>query len=183
MKNFLQNLLIFFSLLLCALIAFQWVRETKLRKEVQSLTDTVHTKMETIQGHEVTIRHGNEEIKRLDDIKNKLTQTVKTNEIQLLSLTKELDKVQSENERALVQIEAYKDAIERANENITAQNENIKKQNEEMAKLVEERNSVVSNFNNVAKDFNDLAARWNKQQEELAAIAATNAAAADKKSR
>ena len=34
MKSFLQNLLIFFAMTLCALIAFQWVRETDLRKRL-----------------------------------------------------------------------------------------------------------------------------------------------------
>ncbi len=177
MKNFLQNLLIVFSMCLCALIAFQWVRETRLRKDVQALTDTIHDKAEAVQGLEVTVRQNNDEIKRIDEIKSKLTQTIKSNDVQLLSLMKDLDKAQTENERTKGQIDAYKQAIERANVSIKAQNDNIKKQNEEMVKLAEERNTIVSNYNKVAKDFNELAARWNKQQEELAA-AATNAAAA-----
>src|SRR5437016_5513745 len=39
MKNFLQNLLIFFALCLCALIAIQWVRETDLNRRVQALSN------------------------------------------------------------------------------------------------------------------------------------------------
>lgn len=181
MKNFLQNLLIFFSLCLCALIAFQWVRETDLRKREQTLTDKVQDKLEAIQGLEQTVKHDNEEIKRLDDLKNRFQQTIKSNDVQISNLLKETEKVNAENERNKTQIDAYKVALERANEAIKTQNENIKKQNEELLKLAEERNTVVSNFNKTAKDYNELATRWNKQQEELAAIAATNAAAQPKK--
>src|SRR5206468_3349044 len=69
-KNFLQNLLIFFALSLCALIAFQWVRETHLRATVQSLTDSVHDKTEAILNLQATVRRDEDEIKRLDGLKN-----------------------------------------------------------------------------------------------------------------
>jgi chromosome segregation ATPase len=180
MKNFLQNLLIFLSFCLCVLIAFQWTRETQLRKDVQGLTDTIHDRSESIQALEHNLKQTSDEVKRLDDIKTKLTQTLKSNDVQLLSLNKEVDKTKGELDRCQAQVDAYKVAVERANDNIKAQNENIKKQNEEMLRLAEERNVVVSNFNKVAKDYNELADRWNKQQEELAAIAATNAAATAK---
>ena len=49
MKAFLQNLLIFFALSLCALMIFQWVRETDLNKKMQALADTMHEKLESIQ--------------------------------------------------------------------------------------------------------------------------------------
>ncbi len=61
MKSFLQNLLIFFALALCALIAFQWVRETSLRRDLQKLTDVVHDKSERIQTLEQTINQGSPE--------------------------------------------------------------------------------------------------------------------------
>ena len=56
MKNFLQNLLIFFALCLCGLVAFQWIRETDLRKDVQKLTDTVQDKREAIQNLEAAVK-------------------------------------------------------------------------------------------------------------------------------
>ena len=49
MKTFLQNLLIFFALALCALVAYQWVIETDLRRDLQKRTDEIHDKMENIQ--------------------------------------------------------------------------------------------------------------------------------------
>jgi chromosome segregation ATPase len=176
MKTFLQNLLIFFALSLCALISFQWVRETDLRKNVQSLTDTVHDKMESIQNLQVSIKRDESEIQRLDGIKNLLTQTVKSNDLQISTLVKSLEKATNEVERTQHQMEAYKDALLAANESIKKQNEEVKRQNEEMAKMVEDRNEVVTKFNKMAADYNDLAAKWNKQQEDLAK-AATNAPA------
>jgi chromosome segregation ATPase len=174
MKAFLQNLLIFFALSLCALIAYQWVRETDLRKQVQALTDTVHDKLENIQSLQSSVKHDEAEIVRLDGLKNMLTQTVKSNDLQISALVKAVEKATNDVERAERQIEVYKDALETANANIKKQNEDIKTQNEEMAKLSEDRNEVVKKFNKMAADYNDLAAKWNKQQEELAK-AATNA--------
>jgi chromosome segregation ATPase len=176
MKNFLQNLLIFFSLCLCGLIAFQWVRETGLRKDLQTRTDELHNKMEAIQGLESNLRQDEAEIKRLDGLRSQLVDTVKTNQIEIASLKKDLDKTTRELDTNIKQVEVYKDAIERANENITKQNEEIKKQNEEMKKIADDRNEMVKKFNKTAQDFNDLVGKWNKQQEDLAKQA-TNAPA------
>jgi len=173
MKTFLQNLLIFFALSLCALISFQWVRETDLRKSVQSLTDTVHDKMEKIQNLQASVKRDESEIQRLDGIKNQLTQTVKSNDVQISTLVKSLEKAANEIERTQRQVDAYKEALLAANDSIKRQNEEVKKQNEEMAKLAEDRNEIVKKLNKTTADYNDLADKWNKQQEELAK-AATN---------
>jgi chromosome segregation ATPase len=177
MKNFLQNLLIFFALALCALIAFQWVRETDLRKEIQKLNDTVHDKSQAIIDLEARLRHDEEEIKRLDGLKNELTATVKSNNLEIARLDKDLDKANFENQKKEKQIEVYKEALNTANENIKKQNEEMKAQNEEMKKLAEERNDIVQKFNKMAADYKDLANKWNKQQEDIAAKNATNAPA------
>ena len=63
MKNFLQNLLIFFALCLCGLIAFQWVRETDLRKRLQELTNVMHDKAEAVMNLEANVRRESREIK------------------------------------------------------------------------------------------------------------------------
>ncbi len=167
MKTFLQNLLIFFALALCALVAYQWVVETDLRRDLQKRVDEIHDKMENIQNLNGTIKLHESEIQRLDGIKNMLTQTVKSNDVQISNITKDLEKATNQIEHEERQIAAYKDALDRANESIKVQNDNIKKQNEEMAKLAEDRNEVVKKFNKMAADYNDLAAKWNKQQEEL----------------
>ncbi len=176
MKNFLQGLLIFFSICLCALIAFQWVRETHLRKDLQGQADKIHDKMETIQNMEQQTRRMEGEIQRLDGLKNELTGTVKTNKVEIEKLNKDLLKVEASFANAEKQAEAYKAALLGANDSIKVQNESIKRQNEELKKLAEERNDLAKKFNKLATDYNDLATKWNKAQEE-AAIAATNAPA------
>ncbi len=176
MKNFLQNLLIVFALALCGLIAFQWVRETDLRKNVQKLNDNIHDHLEKIQALDVNIKRDEAEIQRLDGLKNQLTQTVKSNVAQISLLTRDLEKATNETNRLNGQVAAYKAALETANDSIKKQNEDIKKQNEDMAKLAEDRNEVVKKFNALATNYTDLATKWNKQQEDLAK-AATNAPA------
>ena len=65
-KNFLQNLLIFFALALCALVAFQWVRETDLRKRLQTRSDAIHDRLEDIQRLQGDVTRDETEIQRLD---------------------------------------------------------------------------------------------------------------------
>ena len=168
MKSFLQNLLIFFALSLCALISFQWVRETDLNKKMQTLADSVHDKLETIQNLQSAVKHDESEIVRLDGLKTELAQTIKSNDAQVSVLVRAVEKATNEVDRADRQLEVYKGALETANENIKKQNDEIKAQNEEMSKLAADRNEVVKKFNKMAADYNDLAAKWNKQQEELA---------------
>jgi chromosome segregation ATPase len=176
MKNFLQNLLIVFALALCAIIALQWTRETSLRKAVQELTDVRQNKEEAILNLQATQKRLENEIQRLDGIRKDQLERIKTNEFQISGLTKDLDKATNLIASNLKQIEAYKDAVDRANESIKVQNETIKQQNAEMQKLAEDRNEMVKKFNKMAADYNELAQKWNKQQDELAQ-AATNALA------
>jgi len=155
------------------MMVFQWVRETHMQKDIQDLNNTIHDKLEAIQNLQASVKRDEGEIQRLDGLKNQLTQTIKSNDVQISTLTKDLEKQTTEFDRAQRQIEAYKGALESANDSIKKQNDDIKRQNEEMAKLAEERNEVVKKFNKMAADYNDLANKWNKQQEELAK-AATN---------
>jgi len=156
------------------------VRETHMQKDIQDLNNTIHDKMENIQNLQASVKRDEDEIKRLDGIKTQLTQTLKSNDVQIASLTKDLEKKTSDIERAEKQIEAYKGALEAANDSIKKQNDDIKRQNEEMAKMSEERNEVVKKYNKMAADYNDLATKWNKQQEDLAKMA-TNTPAPPKK--
>jgi chromosome segregation ATPase len=167
MKNFLQNLLIFLALCLCGLIALQWHRETLLRQEAQARTDTIHDKAEAIQGLQGTLRQTEEEVKRLDALKKELTETVRSNRTEIASLRKDLDKANTELDRGLKQTEAFKTALQQANENIKKQNEDIRKQNEDMKNLAAERNESVAKYNKVVEEFNDLAKKWNDQQQSL----------------
>jgi chromosome segregation ATPase len=148
-------------------MVFQWVRETRLNKQVQALTDTVHDKSEAIQSLQSKVRSDEAEIQRLDGLRNQLTATVKSNQIDIANLNKDLEKAQAESEKNLNQSEIYKEALQTANDSIKKQNEDIKKQNDEMKTLADERNEVVKKFNAMATNYNDLATKWNEQQETL----------------
>jgi chromosome segregation ATPase len=176
MKAFLQNLLVFFALSLCALISFQWVRENETNKKIQALTDTMHEKLETIQNLQSAVKHDESEIVRLDGLKTALTQTLKSNDTQISLLVRAVEKATNEVDRVEHQFQVYKGALETANQNLKKQNDEIKTQNEEMTKLAADRNDIAKKLNKTTADFNDLAAKWNQQQEELAK-AATNAPA------
>jgi septal ring factor EnvC (AmiA/AmiB activator) len=164
-RNFLQNLLIAFAFCLCGLIAFQWDRETKLQQQVQALTDTIHDKKVQIQDLQGTLQRTEEEVKRLDTLKNELTATVNSNQLQIAQLTKDLDKANVELERDAKQIDNYKNALEQANASIKKQNEDISKQNEELKQMATERNDAVVKYNKLVQDFNDLAKKWNEAQQ------------------
>src|SRR5437867_3958457 len=122
MKNPLQSLLIFLSLCLCALIAVQWHRETRLRLEVQKLTDTIHDKMENIQNLQAALKRTEEDVMHLTRKRDELTDLVKSNRLDIDRLTKEVEKTQQESDKNLRQSEAYKGAYDQANENVKTAN-------------------------------------------------------------
>jgi len=167
MKSFLQNLLLFFALALCALIAFQWVRETHLRGDIQKLTDVVHDKSERIQALEHTVKQDEAEIQRLDALKNQLTETVKSNNVQIAQLSRDLKKAESENERYQKELAAYKDALKEANENVQKEGEDIKRLNEQVKTLIGQHNGLVTNLNAITKNINDMATKWSHLAEDM----------------
>ena len=168
MKRFLPNLLIFFSLALCALSAFQWVREAHLRADIVKLNDTIFRKALEIQNLEGLLKTTKAEVTRLDTLKTRLTETVKTNREEIVQLKRELEKSESEIERHLRQIDVYKEAIDTANASIKKQNEDIRKQNEEMKKLAADRNESVVKYNKLVEQYHDLVKQFSKYQEDVA---------------
>ena len=168
MQKSLSNLLIFFALSLCALCAVQWVRESHLRQDVADLHRTVFLKLEMIQNLESQLEQAKEEITRLDNIRIELNGVIKTNKEEILSLTKYSEKLEKEIEANKAQIAVYKDAVEKANENIKRQNEDIKKQNEEMKQLAADRNVTVEKYNKVVEQYNELVKQFEKFQEDAA---------------
>src|SRR6266487_5721896 len=86
MQKFLSNLLIFFALSLCALCAFQWVRESRLRAEIADLHRTVYLKLEAIQNLEAQVKRTEAEVARLDALRVELSGTIKTNQEEIQTL-------------------------------------------------------------------------------------------------
>ncbi|MFN7139895.1 MAG: hypothetical protein ACK4UN_11210 [Limisphaerales bacterium] len=167
MKKFLVSLLIVCSLVLCGFVAFQWLREARLRADVQKLTIESHSKTESIANLEGSIKTLQNEISRLDALKTELTEATKTQRQEISEMRIELRKVAGENENLSQQVDSYKDALTQANENIRRQNEGIEKQNSELKRMVEERNEAILKQNEVVHRYNELVKQFNEVQELL----------------
>ncbi len=168
MKTFLQSLLIFFALCLCGLSVFQWVRETDLRADIQKLHDDIHARDEHVQQLTSDVKQDESEIQRLDGLYKSATATLKSNDVRIATLTKDLDKSNRALEVSHQESENFKTALEAANSNVKIANENIQKQKEELQKMVAQETDLVDRLKKVTSDYNELAAKWNQQQEELA---------------
>ncbi len=171
MKNFLQGLLIFFALCLCGMIAFQWVRETRLRMDVQELTNKVQNKTENILNLEADIKRRDKEIQRLDELKTTYFAEVKTNAALADAFSKDLHRATNQVASLESSVEQYKEALKIANENVVTANDRIKKATEDLQGVAEERNEMAKKYNKMATDFNELATKWNTQQQELMKMA------------
>lgn len=171
MKNFLQGLLIFFALSLCGMAAFQWVRETRLRIDVQELTNKVQNRTESILSLESEVKRRDKEIQRLDELKTTYFAEVKSNTALVDVLSKDIYKATNQLNSLESSVEQYKEALKIANENVVTANDRIKKATEDIQAVAEERNEMAKKYNKMATDFNELATKWNKQQEELMTLA------------
>ena len=181
MQKFLSNLLIFFALSLCALCAFQWVRESHLRKEIADLQQTVYLKLEAIQNLEAQLKQTKEDVTRLDNLRVELSGIINTNKEEIQNLTKYSEKLEKEIETDKAQMAVYKDAVEKANENIKRQSEDIKKQNEDMKQLAADRNATVEKYNKLVEQYNDLVKQFEKFQQDAAKAAGTQNKPPEKK--
>ncbi len=157
MRNILQNMLILLALSLCALAAVQWHREAELRQKLQSVSNEVQLKSETIQQLQKSIRHAEAEIDRLGSLRSGIAATAESNRLEIGALRKQLEAAESDVERSAKQIEVFKSALQRANDNIQRQNESAKK-------LADDRNEAVVKFNALVEKYNDLIHRWNARQ-------------------
>lgn len=164
MKTLLQNALIIFALALCGLVAFQWHRETRLRQEIQSLNDTLHSKLEVLQNQQGILKQNDEEIKRLDALKQELTGMVKSNRLEIAKLSDDLERSEGAGQQGRETLQKYKTALEEANARITKQNEAVSKQNENLKKLAADHAAMAAKYNQLVTEFNELARKWNEAQ-------------------
>ncbi len=179
MKNFLQNLLIFFALCLCGLIAFQWARETEQNARMQTQQRTIDDLKQANTNLTADVRHLRSDIEQLTHVRDELSGILKSNEVQIAGLMHQAETNTQQIEWDQKQIESYKSALKTANDNIVKQNEEIKMENDQLKKLAEERNAIVEGFNQVAVRFNELGQEWNLMQTALSKIGSTNNPAAN----
>ena len=156
MRNGLQNLLIFLSLGLCALVAVQWHRENKLRQQLQAGVGDAQTRQEAMQQLQSSFHHAEEELKRLASLRSSLAATAESNRLEIAALKQQLAVARGEVERSAKLLEVFKSALQQANDN-------IQRQNEAMKKLADERTEAVMKFNELVEKYNSLVNQWNAQ--------------------
>lgn len=180
MKKWLPNLLLVLSVILCTLIAIQWVREARLRGLLQAKQVEVEARDKKLGELDGRLKLLEVELKRLDGLKAELTEQNKKSIGETSGLQRELAEAERKLRSAEAANAAYKKALDDANANIKkqnaavqGQNEQIQKQNEavkkqngvieqlngEVQRLAKERNEVVEKYNQLVKDYEVLVKR------------------------
>lgn len=165
MKTFLVNLLIILSVALCGFNAYQWYREAKLHGRINNLGTQIFQKSSEIQNLQQSLKSTQEEIKRLEEMREVYATTIRSNRVVIGQLEVESRKFQEDAQlqaAKVAQLEQYKVAFEAANENLIKQNEIIKTQNDRMVQLAEDRNEMVGRFNKLATDYKSLGDDYHK---------------------
>lgn len=167
-KNLVPIVLFALSLGLCVVVGIQWAAEGRLRKQMEEMAKELRGQSHAALNQELALRKAQEEIQRLESVRQQLNNTVKTNTEALVTFSKRLQGVGQELGTWQKQSELYQSALSQANDSINRQNEDIRKQNEDIKRLASYRDELIAKYNKLAADHNELVRRWNKQQEELA---------------
>jgi uncharacterized protein (DUF3084 family) len=176
------SLLIALALGLCGLVAFQWYRDADLRKQLAERGKEMQAMNEQKHEIEVTGKRVEEELKRVEQLKERLTEQDKTNKVELSRTKRDLAEANLKLERATKQGDAYKVAYEKMATDIKAQNESMKKLNEAYLNVVNVQKDTVEKYKKLATDCEELNARYNKLFEQAEKLQqAVNAQQAEKK--
>lgn len=173
MKKFLQGLLIGYSLLLCGVIALQWMREANLRAQNKALAQQVFDKGQKTQQMESSLKTADAEVKRLDARVAELGAVQRTNEMTLTELRRDLRKVETTNGALQKQRTDMEESLARQNEIIQKQNKDITDQNAMVKKLASDRNEAVEKMNQRVQEYNGLVTRFNELAKRLETQTAT----------
>ena len=141
--------LITLLVLLCALCAWQWHRETGLRRIVaQRLEEVTELRAERDE-IETRVKAADAEILRL---------TASLNELRTTSVAKvQHDEVLSANAQMRGSVEKQNALILQQNEALTRANESIQRANDTIKSLTAERDSLAKRVNEVTALYNKLA--------------------------
>lgn len=159
MKSVLVNLLILLTLVLCGFNALQWSREAKLHGRVEDLGRDLSRKTTEIQDLQQLVKTHQDEIQRLEDIRQNFNAIVQSNRTVITRLEEQADSLRRESEiqsAKAAQVEQYKTAYEAANRNVGEANKVIETLNQNLKSLADDRNQVVERFNKLAGDYKTL---------------------------
>ncbi len=165
MKAFLVNLLVVLSVALCGFNAVQWYREAKLHGRMETLGSDIYKKSSEIQSLQQNLKVNLDEIKRLEGIREAMGSQIKSNRVAMSALEEQSEKFRRDAQiqaAKAAQVEQYKTAFDKANENLKKQNEIIGQQNERMKQFADERNEVVTRLNKLAGEYKTLGDDYQK---------------------
>jgi chromosome segregation ATPase len=163
-------------------VAYQWYRDVDLRMQLAARNKQITGLNEQKHEVEVTGKRVEEELKRVEQLKERLIEQDKTNKVELSRTKRELSETLVKWERASKQGDTYKVAYEKMATDIKAQNESIKKLNEAYVNGVAINKDTLEKYKKLATDCEDLNNRYNKLFEQAEKLQqALNAQAADKK--
>ena len=180
MKKILPTLLITTSLALCVLCAIQWIREAKHWQTIEQQDKDIFERDKTLQSYTNQVAIMDRHIAGMETDIDNLKSTVKTNNQQILTLTRDLSRSDYQRTNLMAELEQYKVAFEEATNKLADAYEtiktNVKDANEAIQKVVKERDDYVTRLNESIKDRNDVVKQYNdlveqvkKQQEAEAA--------------
>ena len=180
MKNLLQNLLVFLSLALCALCAWQWYIQTLLHSQGEALQKTIYKQGAEIQGYTNSISNMNAEIAGLSTRVNELKQASMTNGQAALEQRREIARLNKSSEVLSNEISQYKVIVDKLEAKLKEASDGIEKQNDAIKKLVAERDEAIQKYNDTMKDRNALAEKYNDLVERFKKLQAAGSGDATK---
>lgn len=156
MKAFLQTLLVFLCFALCGLIAFQWLRETRLRAELQPLREAANHRSEEARELRERLHILQADLQRLEKENRNLTDTLESNRLELATARRLHQQATHELQTQLQAVETLRAAVEQANLSIQEQNRSLREQRDKLKALAADRDQVVKQYNEIVRQYNDL---------------------------
>ncbi|MBN9689825.1 MAG: hypothetical protein J0M24_06275 [Verrucomicrobia bacterium] len=155
------GILIFLSICLCGLVAFQWVVQSRLREMVETEKAEGNKLRGERQDLENKSRRYSDEISNITELKAKLEEERKVTLTSLRQTTNDLIRLRMEFNYATNVLSQISNALVQANTNLLIQNKNITDLAAQTKKAMEDRNEIAVKFNEKAKQYGDLVTNYN----------------------
>lgn len=159
MKAFLQTLLVFLCFALCGLIAFQWLREARLRAELQPLREAADRGASQARQWSERVQQLEADLQRLQQENRHLADALKSNRLELANARQLHEQASSELKVQLRAVETLRAAVEEANQSIQALNRSLREQRDKLKALAADRDQVVQQYNETVRQYNELLER------------------------
>lgn len=155
------GILIFLSICLCGLVAFQWVVQSRLREMVETEKTEGNKLRGERQDLENKSRRYSAEIANITELKAKLEEERKVTLVSLRQTTNDLIRLRMDFNYATNVLSQISNALVQANTNLLIQNKNITDLAAQTKKAMEDRNEIAVKFNEKAKQYGDLVTNYN----------------------